>query len=108
MRDGEPTPEIGKPDGLRVHTFELEGARYALIRCEPARLGWPAGLTSAEREICELLTGGASNADIASTRGTSTRTVANQVSRVLEKLGVARRDEIVRALLEAGRDGTKE
>jgi DNA-binding CsgD family transcriptional regulator len=105
MREAKPASELGKPKGLFVRTVEIDGTTYALIRHDKPRLGLPSCLTSAEGEVCVLVAGGASNADIAQARGTSSRTVANQISRILEKLGAASRDDIVRALLEAGADG---
>ncbi|HEV3188936.1 MAG TPA: helix-turn-helix transcriptional regulator [Polyangiaceae bacterium] len=49
----------------------------------------PNGLTPAEHDIALRLLEGLSNAKIAAARGTSTRTVANQVASLLRKLGVA-------------------
>lgn len=46
-----------------------------------------AALTAAEQQVLRLGTRGASNEKIASARGTSVRTVANQVAALLRKLG---------------------
>ncbi|MDX2090347.1 MAG: helix-turn-helix transcriptional regulator [Kofleriaceae bacterium] len=54
-------------------------------------------LTAAEREVVAMIREGASNREIARSRGTSTRTVANQVASVLRKLGVFSRADIVAA-----------
>jgi DNA-binding CsgD family transcriptional regulator len=51
-------------------------------------------LTKAEREIAELVLGGASNREMAEVRGCSVRTVANQLQSVFRKLGVASRAEL--------------
>jgi DNA-binding NarL/FixJ family response regulator len=51
-------------------------------------------LTSAEIAIVELALSGASNRQIAELRGTSTRTVANQLSTVFKKLGITSRPEL--------------
>lgn len=51
-------------------------------------------LSDAEREIATLLIAGSTNADVASRRGTSERTVANQVAVIFRKLGVGSRSEL--------------
>ncbi len=51
-------------------------------------------LTAAEREVLRVLITGVPNARIAAARGTSIRTVANQVRRVFAKLGVSSRGEL--------------
>lgn len=67
----------------------------------PGELRVPAGLlTPAEQAVADLLLRGHSNAEIAERRGVSARTVANQVARVLEKLGVGSRHALAARLLE--------
>jgi DNA-binding NarL/FixJ family response regulator len=73
------------------------GSRTELIRLA-TRVLQPDGLTTAapnatpaEREVLELLRDGWSNAAIAQARGTSERTVANQVGSLLRKSGQATR-----------------
>ena len=56
-------------------------------------------LTSAERAVAELAARGASNARIANERGTSVRTVANQIAACLRKLGLSSRAELARLSL---------
>jgi DNA-binding NarL/FixJ family response regulator len=48
-------------------------------------------LTSAEHDVLSHLAQGRKNSQIAASRGSSTRTVANQVSSVLRKLGLPSR-----------------
>lgn len=57
------------------------------------RSGGLAGtaLTAAESEVAALVLAGRRNAEIAAARGTSLRTVANQVASVFRKLGVGSR-----------------
>ena len=55
---------------------------------------WPTSLTIAEREVAVLLLDGATNAAIANMRGTSRRTVTNQVASIFRKAGVASRIEL--------------
>ncbi len=66
-------------------------------------LSWPVAtearleaLTRAEREVLALVVTGASNAQVARQRGTSVRTVANQMARLLQKLNAGSRYELVR------------
>jgi len=59
----------------------------------------PAGLTGAERAVAMLLLEGLSNREVAQRRGTSVRTVANQVASLFRKLGVNARTEMVGALV---------
>jgi DNA-binding CsgD family transcriptional regulator len=48
-------------------------------------------LTGAERDVAALAAAGMSNAEIARLRGTSDRTVANQMASILRKLQVGSR-----------------
>jgi len=71
----------------------------------------PPGLTEAEREVVRGVLDGRSNAQIASERGTSTNTVANQLRLVYAKLGVSGRLELARRCVSNGilrppRDGS--
>ncbi len=55
-------------------------------------------LTGAERDVARLVARGMSNAAIAAQRGSSVRTVANQLASIFGKLGVFSRSELVLAL----------
>lgn len=59
----------------------------------------PGNLTRAERDVVRLVLEGRSNAEIALTRGTSPRTVANQLQAIYAKLHVGSRRELVAVLL---------
>lgn len=48
-------------------------------------------LTPSERDVARLARAGSSNAEIARLRGTSPRTVANQLARIYRKLGCGSR-----------------
>jgi DNA-binding CsgD family transcriptional regulator len=61
----------------------------------PAAPALPAALSPCERDIVTRLIEGASNREIARARGTSERTVANQLKRIYRKLGVFSRAELV-------------
>ena len=58
------------------------------------RAGGAEALTAAEAEILALLLTGRSNAEIAAARGTSSKTVANQLYGLYRKLGVCSRAEL--------------
>lgn len=55
---------------------------------------WPTALTPSEQDVAALLLDGASNAEIARRRGTSERTVVNQVAAIFRKTNVASRVEL--------------
>jgi DNA-binding CsgD family transcriptional regulator len=57
----------------------------------------PSGLTSAEQQVVGLVIQGKSNAEIAAERGTSIRTVANQLRSVYAKLKISGRAQLLRA-----------
>jgi DNA-binding NarL/FixJ family response regulator len=52
-----------------------------------------SGLTDRERQVLDLLAGGASNAEIARTLNLSIKTIQNNVSRILDKLQLADRTQ---------------
>lgn len=52
-------------------------------------------LSEAERFVLQLVVAGKSNAEIAEARGTSARTVANQVASLLRKLGARSRYDLI-------------
>jgi len=101
-----------------AHFVPLESANHVLLEKEPA---WDVfrselkaflsdagpeqvaqeafGLTSAETAVAGLVAKGMGNADIAKALGKSEKTVRNQVSAVLEKLGVRTRAEVIVRLL---------
>ena len=68
-----------------------------------------ATLSPAEEDVLRLLAEGQSNQAIATARGSSVRTVANQVAGLLRKLGASSRFEIVGRLgrRPTPRDGLK-
>lgn len=68
--------------GLVVFSFPLEGERSF------------AELSGAEREVATLAIEGRTNAEIAQFRGSRPRTVANQMAKIFQKLGVGSRAEL--------------
>jgi DNA-binding NarL/FixJ family response regulator len=84
------------PAGPRARLAEvaIAGDRLLVGTYPLVDLRTLAPLSDAEREIAALLIAGSTNADVAARRGTSVRTVANQVSAILRKLGVGSRSEM--------------
>lgn len=79
------------------------GSRYLMYETPLSMLMQP--LTNAERELVERLLHGDTQRAMADHRGVSVRTVANQMSRLFEKLDVSSRTELVARLLELGAKG---
>lgn len=77
-------PELHARVVDREHTIVV--LTYSLRRC--------SALTSAELEVARLAVAGGSNRAIARLRGTSARTVANQIASAFRKLGVGSRSEL--------------
>lgn len=71
---------------------------FSIPRPAPPAL---AALSEAEQEIVRLVVERRSNREIARLRSTSTHTVANQLSRILQKLGVDGRAGVVQRLMLA-------
>lgn len=61
-------------------------------------------LAPGEREVLRLLLAGLSNTEIASARGTSVRTIANQVASLLKKLGARSRFELIGRMAAAAKE----
>ncbi|MEO5779332.1 MAG: LuxR C-terminal-related transcriptional regulator [Arthrobacter oryzae] len=90
----EKTPERWKQTAVqrRVHHRLVEAGTTAHLHLVPGTAG--TALTGREEEIRDLVTGGATNAEIAAVLGVSPRTVAGHLSHILAKLGVRRRTEL--------------
>jgi DNA-binding CsgD family transcriptional regulator len=89
---------IRPPPGLEIEIIEVDGAQLL-------RVSWPTGrprsdlvLTAAENDVLARILRGASNAEIARDRGTSERTVANQVHALLRKCRVGSRHQLIAKL----------
>jgi DNA-binding NarL/FixJ family response regulator len=84
-------------ESFRVSRFD-EGELHFAIVSFPTIIekSLPSNLTEAERQVATLLIQGLSNADIAESRRTSSRTVANQVESIYRKTGVRSRAEFVK------------
>jgi DNA-binding CsgD family transcriptional regulator len=90
-------PDI--PDDLVAYAFTVEDDEYVVFSFRSSDA--PAGerlddaLTASERAVVDLVLLGRSNEEVALARGTSPRTVANQLGLVYRKLGVRSRRELV-------------
>jgi DNA-binding NarL/FixJ family response regulator len=77
--------------------FELEPGKVLFVY----DLAMPEidGLTRAERAVLRLLLRGLDVTSIAASRGTSPRTITNQLARIYRKLGVGSRAELAAKVL---------
>ena len=83
------------PTDLRAASLRLGKRRWVVISYAGGVPDWDAVLSVAEAHVAREMLAGRTNAEIARARGTSIRTVANQVARVFRKLGVHGRFEFV-------------
>lgn len=79
---------------VRAWEIHAEGRHFAVLSLPLVTFEAHAALTPAEQEIVHRLLRGESNRAIALGRGTSERTVANQVASIYQKLGLASRSEL--------------
>ena len=87
--------EPGDATGLGAGRAAAELAGAFVIVSLPLGAGqWQRTLTAAERDIAQWVLLGESNKRIAERRGTSVRTVANQIAGIYYKLGVTSRAEL--------------
>jgi DNA-binding NarL/FixJ family response regulator len=86
------------PAGLRVARCCWEGEELLVLSWPLPIHAVPPVLTEAEREILDGLVAGEDNQDLARLRGTSQRTVANQIGSIFRKLGVSSRIELLARL----------
>lgn len=95
------------PDDLRA-TVIREGDLRLVVLSWPAEAAEdPPTLSPAEVEIAGLVLAGHSRATIARLRGTAPGTVAKQIERIYERLGVSSRTELASALAAGLRHGTE-
>lgn len=85
-----------------TETFKVGGHEFALFDL-PLPRGAPAHFTGAERAVLRHLRAGLSSSEIARARGTSPRTVANQLASMYRKMGVTSRHELIVSLADTER-----
>jgi DNA-binding NarL/FixJ family response regulator len=88
------------PAQFDLGRFECDGYEYAVLTFSIAKSVAleELGVTEAECAVAFLVLEGLSNVEISRRRGTSTRTVANQLASIYRKLGIGCRIELVRGL----------
>jgi DNA-binding CsgD family transcriptional regulator len=90
----------------RIASFSIDQAVLAVVTVPLERESPLAKLTPVERQVAILAATGRTNAEIGRRRGTSERTVANQMASILRKVGVGSRYHLTARLascpLEAG------
>jgi DNA-binding NarL/FixJ family response regulator len=84
-------------EGARTFRIVLDGEQFLVIS-EPLIPPPHGKLTPAELEVARAMVQGASNAEIARLRGTSVRTIANQVASILSRLGAKSRAHVAAKL----------
>jgi DNA-binding NarL/FixJ family response regulator len=85
------------PDA-RVSPLRVDGQSFVVVGFSHDEARRPPSLTPAERAVAELVGRGFSNHAIARARHRSPRTIANQLAKTFDKLGVHSRVELVLAL----------
>lgn len=83
------------PADLCCSLLEIGGAVVAVLRYSRARRREREALTAAEQAVMKAIFDGKSNDAIARDRGTSPRTIANQIASIFRKHGVCSRRELV-------------
>ena len=86
----------------RMSSLLLRDTCYEVLSVQRLAPSERLSLSEAERMVVDLLVDRRSNAEIARIRRTSPRTVANQVTNVLQKLRARGRGEVLLRLIEAG------
>jgi len=84
------------PRELEAYTVCEDGEEFLVLSYALDEPTPPPGLSDAERSVAMAVVRGLSNEEIARERGTSIRTVANQMHSIFTKLGVASRAELTR------------
>jgi DNA-binding CsgD family transcriptional regulator len=85
-----------------VTWFRLGGVECAVLSCRLPEGRPLAELTPAENEVARLAVEGHSSAEIAALRGTSVRTVDNQLGSIYTKLGLNSRAELAVLMARRG------
>jgi DNA-binding CsgD family transcriptional regulator len=100
-RAGAATPELDPPPDLEGFAFSIDCDEYVLLafpvtgpKAKGASSNGAPRLTRAEQAILSLVLRGQGNSAIAAARGTSPRTIANQLAAIYQKLGVSSRREL--------------
>lgn len=87
---------------VKISLLEVEGESHLVVGYALKRPRAFARLTAAELEVAEGLIEGLSSRALARRRAVSERTVANQLARIYQKLGVSSKHELL-ALVSGSR-----
>jgi DNA-binding CsgD family transcriptional regulator len=96
-KTADPTPSaagVPMPAAMEATGFKVEGNEYLILSYPVPRWNVPEVLSPAEELIARRLLAGESCAEIARSRGTAARTVANQIASIFAKLKVKSRLEL--------------
>jgi DNA-binding CsgD family transcriptional regulator len=88
------------PDLLRATYVTIDDEELLVLSYPIEPLRAPVGLTRAERDVALAFARGKSMREIAAMRGTSTRTVANQMRAIYAKLGTQSREGLMKRLAQ--------
>jgi DNA-binding NarL/FixJ family response regulator len=102
-KQGRSPQKLVPPAGLEAYRLEVAGEELVVFRLPATEVRSLEKLSEAEREVARLVVEGLTNGAIAERRGTSLRTVANQLASIFRKLDVRSRAELVTSLLGAER-----
>ena len=83
---------------MGLSKLSVEGSELVVVSAPIGTAVSVAGLTRAERAICDLVLEGLSVPEIASRRGRAERTITNQLGSIFGKLGVRSRLGLVARL----------
>jgi DNA-binding CsgD family transcriptional regulator len=78
-----------------INSLHVGGDTYKLVAYPLRRPAAFAALTCAELDVAEAVIDGHTSRQIATRRGVSERTVANQLGQIYRKLGLCSRHELV-------------
>src|SRR5688572_32550121 len=95
---GASLPDVPAPRGLTARRMTFVGGDHIVLSFPLDAPEVPASLTQAERAVALLVLDGRTDAEIATARGVSKRTVANQIAAVFRKVGVSSRVELAARL----------
>src|SRR6266478_4904701 len=93
-----PPPDLEPPHGVRASRFTIDGEEHLVLSYPRGVPCAPPFLSPAQRAVAEAFVSGRSHGDIAKWRGTSKRTIANQIRAIYTKLGVGSRLELARLI----------
>jgi DNA-binding NarL/FixJ family response regulator len=98
-----PRRVLAPPPGLEAYELDLGDRRVVLFEWDSgstSRQAPPADFSVAERSLLGPLLAGISTREIATARGRSERTIANQISKIFRKCGVSSRSELAALFAE--------